>query len=62
MAFLSRSERTLLHAVSQLAYCNPFLPERVGWERAAQGGDFMEGEPEWSLPVEHRGCGSLRGR
>ena len=53
MAFLSRSERTFLRAVSQLAFCNPFLPERVECERAALGGDFVEGEPVWSLPVEH---------
>ena len=52
MAFLSRSERTFVQAVSQLAYCNPFLPERVEYERAALGGDFVEGEPVWSLPVE----------
>src|SRR5262249_3675658 len=52
MAFLSRSERTFLRAVSQLAYCNPFLPERVEHERAALGGDFVEGEPVWSLPVD----------
>jgi len=25
----------------------------VDWERAALGGDFVEGEPVWSLPVEH---------
>jgi hypothetical protein len=52
MAFLSRSERAFLHAVSQLAYCNPFLPERIGCERAALGSDFLEGEPVWSLPVD----------
>jgi transcriptional regulator with AAA-type ATPase domain len=51
MAFLSRSERAFLQAVSQLAYCNPFLPERVSLERAALGDDFVEGEPVWSLPV-----------
>jgi hypothetical protein len=52
MSFLSRSERAFLRAVSQLAYCNPFLPERVECERAALGSDFLEGEPVWSLPVD----------
>src|ERR1700736_4975983 len=52
MAFLSTSERAFLRAVSQLAYCNPFLPERVDCERAALGSDFLEGEPVWSLPVD----------
>src|SRR2546429_9859973 len=52
MSFLSKSELGFLRAVSQLAYCNPFLPERVEWERAALGPDFVEGEPVWSLPVD----------
>jgi hypothetical protein len=52
MAFLSRAERSFLQAVSQLAYCNPFLPERVELERGALGDDFVEGEPVWSLPVD----------
>ena len=52
MSFLSRNERAFLRAVSQLAYCNPFLPERVECERAALGSDFLEGEPVWSLPVD----------
>src|SRR5712691_4803813 len=52
MSFLSRSERAFLGAVSHLAYCNPFLPERVECERAALGSEFVEGEPVWSLPVD----------
>src|SRR4051794_8096408 len=52
MAFLSKSERAFLQSVSQLAYCNPFLPERIACERAALGGDYVEGEPVWSLPVD----------
>jgi sigma-54 interacting transcriptional regulator len=51
MAFLSPPERTFLRSVSQLAYCNPFVPERVEHERSALGSDFIEGEPVWSLPV-----------
>lgn len=51
-AFLSSQERAFLGAVSNLAYCNPFLPERVDLERAALGKEFVEGEPVWSLPVE----------
>src|SRR5580704_10521285 len=52
MAFLSSSERSFLSAVSQLAYSNPFLPERAGCERAALGRDYEASEPVWSLPVE----------
>jgi transcriptional regulator with AAA-type ATPase domain len=52
MGFLSGNERAFLRTVSQLAYCNPFTPERVEIERAALGADFFEGEPVWSLPVD----------
>src|SRR5207248_10456862 len=52
MSFLSRKDRTFLTAVSQLGYCNPFLPERIEHERAALGEDYVEGEPVWSLPVD----------
>src|SRR5207249_8485296 len=51
-ALLSPHEREFLRIVSKLAYCNPFLPERVALEREALGTEFVEGEPVWSLPVE----------
>jgi transcriptional regulator with AAA-type ATPase domain len=52
MRFVESDERTFLGAVSQLAYCNHFLPERVEYERQALGSAFLEGEPVWSLPVD----------
>src|SRR5215831_14585164 len=52
MHFLESDERSFLEAVSQLAYCNHFLPERVEYERQALGSAFLEGEPVWSLPVD----------
>lgn len=52
MLFLSPGERSFLTAVSQLAYCNPFLPERSVFEKAALGDEFVEGVPVWSLSVE----------
>ncbi len=52
MPFLDPSERTFLKAVSQFAYCNPFLPEHTEFERAALGSDFLEGEPVWSQQVK----------
>src|SRR5580704_15585994 len=55
MPFLSGTQRALLRAVSQLGYCNPFLPERVEFERAALGAEFVEGEPVWSYHVEQPG-------
>lgn len=45
-------ERRFLTAVSELAYCNPFLPERVKFERAALGKDYVAGENVWSASVE----------
>jgi len=51
MSFLSPDERRFLAAVSQLAYCNPFLPERSEFEKSALGGEYEDGEPVWSLPV-----------
>jgi transcriptional regulator with AAA-type ATPase domain len=52
MAFLSSSERAFLRAASKLAFCNPFLPERIVHERAALGEEFLEDEPVWSFSVD----------
>ena len=51
MAFLTQGERAFLQAVSKLGYCNPFLPERIEYEREALGADFRQAEPIWSLRV-----------
>ena len=48
MTFLSPSERTLARAISDLAYCNPFLPERIRLEKEILGDDFVEVDPVWS--------------
>jgi transcriptional regulator with AAA-type ATPase domain len=52
MALLTKREREFLRAISQLAYANPFLPERTEFERAALGDDFVPGEHVWSRGVE----------
>jgi transcriptional regulator with AAA-type ATPase domain len=52
MAFLSTDERIFLRTVSDLAYCNPFAPDRVTLERAALGREFVEGELVWSVEVD----------
>src|SRR5579872_6212236 len=51
MASFAEKERAFLEAVSQLAYSNPFLPDRTRFEQAALGSRFVPGEPVWSLPV-----------
>jgi transcriptional regulator with AAA-type ATPase domain len=52
MAFLSHAERVFLTAASKLAFCNPFLPERIEHERTALGADFTDDEPVWSFSVD----------
>ncbi len=52
MAFVNGNEQALLQAVSKLGYCNPFLPERISYEREVLGADFVEGEAVWSLRVD----------
>ena len=51
MAELQDGERRFLAAVSKLAYCNPFLPERTDHERAALGKDYVPREIVWSASV-----------
>lgn len=51
MSALEPSERAFLATVSQLAYTNPFLPERIDLERTALGDEFVVTEPVWSLQV-----------
>jgi transcriptional regulator with AAA-type ATPase domain len=48
MVFFSPAQREFARVIAQLAYCNPFLPERVDFEREALGSDFIEVGPVWS--------------
>lgn len=48
---LSENERRFLTAVSGLAYCNPFLPERMEYERTALGKDFVPRGLVWNASV-----------
>jgi len=52
MALITDADRTFLRAVSKLAYCNPFLPERIEYEREVLGEDFADAEPIWSMNVD----------
>jgi DNA-binding NtrC family response regulator len=47
VTFFAGGDRTLAQAISRLAYCNPFLPERIECERAALGSDFVPGGTLW---------------
>jgi transcriptional regulator with AAA-type ATPase domain len=52
MSLLAQAERQFAGAVARLAYCNPFLPERVEFERQALGADFVDAGPLWHAGVE----------
>ena len=66
MPFLSNEERAFARTILQLAYCNPFLPERIEYERQALGSAFVEVEAIWSrradLDVESPNVKEILGR
>jgi DNA-binding NtrC family response regulator len=47
MGVLTDAERSLALAISGLAYCNPFLPERIEGERRALGEEFVASGTLW---------------
>ena len=51
MPLFTEAERRILKAVSNLAYANPFLPERTQFERAALGRDYVHSAPVWSARI-----------
>jgi transcriptional regulator with AAA-type ATPase domain len=55
MALFTRDQKKFAAAVSNLGYCNPFLPERIEYERQALGSDFREAEAYWNVRVESEG-------
>ena len=46
-----RQERHFLSSVAKLGYGNPFLPERITFEKAALGREFVAGGEVWSASV-----------
>src|SRR5687768_14422908 len=40
--FDSPAEAQFAHTISDVAYCNPFLPERIEYERVALGEEFVD--------------------
>jgi len=47
MPFLTGSDRAFAQAIAALVHANPFLPERIEWERAALGPDFVATGTLW---------------
>ena len=52
MALFDAAQLAFAKAVSELTYCNPFLPERIDGERKALGDDFIEVDPVWHRTAE----------
>ena len=44
---MSADDRAFVRAISKLAYCNPFLPERIESERGALGADYVAADAIW---------------
>ncbi len=49
MAFLEPEEQRFLEAVIKISYANPFLAERIDYEREALGAEFDESRADWNL-------------
>lgn len=52
MAFLSSRDRGATLAAANLAFCNPFLPERIELEQKLLGKHFIQTGPVWSLQAD----------
>ena len=49
---MNAEDRRLAKAVAELTYCNPFLPERVEFEKRALGDDFTPHGQVWHFASE----------
>ncbi len=55
MPIVPSADRRLLQAVSELAYANPFLPQRIALERQALGRAFDAGDARWNVRLTDPG-------
>ena len=49
MAILNSEERAFLTSAVRVSYANPFLPERIDYERETLGAEFDESHADWNL-------------
>ncbi len=49
MAILNTEDRGFLEIAAKVSYANPFLAERIDYERLALGSDFDESQANWNL-------------
>src|SRR3954468_4786133 len=52
MPLFNATQRARAEAISQLVYCNPFLPDRIDAERQVLGDDFVESDVVWNASKE----------
>ena len=65
MRLMTPEEQRLAEAISRLAFCNPFLPERIAAERQALGPGFIAGGTLWhasGAPAPAPNIGAIRER
>ena len=58
MPLFTPADRHLAKALSDLAHCNPFLPERIENERAVLGGAFDPRHADWNTQADTEGDNS----
>ncbi len=51
MTVFSKQDHHFLASVAKVGYGNPFLPERITYEKAALGREFVAGSAVWSASV-----------
>jgi hypothetical protein len=49
MTVLNDEELRFLECVAKVSYANPFLGERIDYERQALGSEFDESQANWNL-------------
>ncbi len=49
MFFESPAQAALAGSIADLAFCNPFLPERIRFEREILGDEFVDSDLVWNL-------------
>ena len=49
MTLLNIEDHRFLESVAEVSYANPFLAERIDYERRALGSDFDESQANWNL-------------
>ena len=49
MAVLNPQEQKFMESVVRISYANPFLADRIGYEREALGTEFDESRADWNL-------------